>query len=165
MGAEYIPIRSEEAPELEILWACRQALDDAEKPVEKRLRACKRWRQYRTVQRWMANITNDLMLTVEPRKAQTFLVNLKHKEIRVVSKGRTHNTPDYTLVPVDVLRDIVLQAMKDTCMLCDGAGCDMARCKFRKPLKQVFLFDVDESGGICMGHTLLKKFMEDNHES
>jgi len=156
-GDKYIPMRSGEATELQLLWACREVLDNAEKMLEKRLKACKRWRQFRTMQKWLANMTNDLMATIEPKKAHTFLVNLMHQEIRVRSKSSLHNEPGYTYIPSEVLSDIIIQAMTDTCMLCNGEGCDMAKCKFRKSLKQTMMFEVDEGGGVCMGKTLLEK--------
>lgn len=157
MSDKYIPLRAGEATELQLLWACREVLDNAAKPLEKRLRACKRWSQLRTMQKWLENMTNDLMLTIEPKKAQTFLVNLMRQQIRVVSKTHIATDPGYTLIPSEALSDIILQAMKDTCMLCDGEGCDMAKCAFRKSIKQVMMFEVDESNGICMGKTLLHK--------
>lgn len=163
MKETYIPLRGGEATELQLLWACREALDNAEKVLEKRLKACKRWPQFRTMQKWIANITNDLMQTIEPNKAQTFLVNLMNQEIRVRSKSSIHNEPGYTLIPSDVLSDIIIQAMTDTCMLCDGGGCDMAKCKFRKSIKQTMMFEIDESGGVCMGKILLER-LEAQHE-
>lgn len=157
MGETYIPLRSGEGTELQLLWACREVLETADKPLENRLKAVKRWRQYRTTQKWLANITEDLMRTIEPRKAATFLVNLSNQEIRVVSKRSIRTEPGYTLIPSDALSAILLQAMQDTCLLCNGEGCDMAKCRFRKHLKQTVMFEVDESDGICMGKTLLTK--------
>lgn len=157
MSDKYIPLRSGEATEIQLLWACREVLDTCEKQVEKRLKACNRWRQFRTMQKWFEHITNDIMLTIEPKKAKTFLVNLMNQEIRVVSKSRIHNEPGYTLIPTDVLSNIILQAMNDTCMICNGEGCDMAKCRFRKSIKQTMMFEVDESNGVCMGKTLLDK--------
>lgn len=161
MSEKYIPLRTGEATELQLLWACREVLDTAEKMLEKRLKACKRWSQFRTMQKWLENMTNDLMLTIEPKKAQTFLVNLMHQQIRVVSKSRVVNEPGYTYIPSEALSDIIIQAMKDTCMLCNGEGCDMAKCKFRKSIKEVMMFEVDESGGVCMGQTLLEQLRKD----
>lgn len=155
--ANYIPLRSGEATELQLLWACREVLDTAGQMLENRLKAAKRWRQYRTMQKWIANITEDLMKTIEPRKAATFLVNLSNQEIRVVSKRNIRNEPGYTLIPSDALGAILHQAMQGTCLLCNGDGCDMAKCKFRKHLKQTAMFEIDESGGICLGKTLLTK--------
>ncbi len=157
MGETYLPLRSGEATEIQLLWACREVLETAEKPLEKRLKAVKRWRQYKAMQKWIANITEDLMHTIEPRKAATFLANLSNQEIRVVSKRSIRSEPGYTLIPSDALQAILLQAMQDTCLLCNGEGCDMAKCRFRKHLKQTVMFEVDESGGICMGKTLLTK--------
>lgn len=155
MSDKYIPLRSGEATEIQLLWACREVFDTVAAVLEKRLRACNRWSQFRTMQTWLANMTNDLMLTIEPKKAQTFLINLRHQQIRVVSKSHIQTEPGHTLIPTDVLHDIILQAMSDTCMLCNGEGCDMAKCKFRKSIKQTIMFDVDESSGVCMGKTLL----------
>lgn len=157
MSNDYIPLRSGEATEIQLLWACREVLDTSEKMLEKRLKACQRWRQFRTMQKWLENMMDDLMRTIEPKKAATFLVNLMNQQIRVVNKSRVVNEPGYTLIPSEVLSDIIMQAMKDTCMLCDGYGCDMAKCQFRKSIKQVMMFEVDESGGVCMGKTLLEK--------
>ena len=109
------------------------------------------------MQKWIANITEDMMKTIEPKKAATFLVNLINQEIRVVSKRNIRNEPGYTLIPSDALGAILHQAIQDTCLLCNGECCDMAKCKFRKHLKQTAMFEIDESGGICMGKTLLTK--------
>ena len=163
MNDKYIPLRSGEATEVQLLWACREVFDTVAATLEKRLRACNRWRQFRTMQTWTANITNDIMLTVEPKKAQTFLINLGRQQIRVVSKSHIQSEPGYTLIPTDALSDIILQAMNDTCMLCDGEGCDMAKCTFRKSIKQTIMFEVDESGDICMGKTLLEKLISEGH--
>lgn len=157
MNNEYIPLRSGEATEIQLLWACREVMDTSASVLEKRLKACKRWPQFRTMQKWLENTTNDIMLTIDPQRAKTFLVNLMHQQIRVVSKSRIVNEPGYTLIPSEVLSDIIIQAMTDTCMICNGEGCDMAKCRFRKSLKQTMMFDVDESGGVCMGKTLLEK--------
>ena len=154
---KYIPLRSGEATEIQLLWGCREVLDTCASVLEKRLKACKRWAQLRTMQKWLENMTNDIMQTIDPQRATTFLVNLMNQQIRVVNKSRVVNEPGYTLIPSEVLSNIIMQAMTDTCMLCDGGGCDMAKCKFRKSLKQTMMFDVDESGGVCMGKTLLEK--------
>lgn len=154
---KYIPLRSGEATEIQLLWACREVMDTCAEVLEKRLKACKRWAQLRTMQKWLENMTNDIMLTIDPKRAVLFLVNLRNQHIKVVSKGRVVNEPGYTTIPSEVLSDIIIQAMTDTCMLCNGEGCDMAKCKFRKSIKQVMMFDVDESGGVCMGKTLLDK--------
>lgn len=127
MSDNYIPLRNGEANDIQLYWACREIVDTTSPAMQKRLKACGRWRQIRIMQKWWANITNDLMLTVEPKKAKTFLVNLMNQEIRVVSKSRIHNEPGYTLIPTEVLSNIILQAMNDTCMLCNGEGCDMAK--------------------------------------
>lgn len=157
MSDKYIPLRSGEATELQLMWACREVFDTAEKVLEKRLKACKRWAQFRTIQKWLANMTDSLMQTIEPAKQRTFLLNLMNQQIRVVSKSYIKKDPDYTLIPSATLSDIILQAMHDTCMLCNGESCDMAKCKFRKAIKQTMMFEIDESGGVCMGRTLLEK--------
>ena len=156
-NGEYIPLRSGEATEIQLLWACREVFDTTAKALEKRLKACGRWAQFRTMQKWIENITNDIMLTIDPKRATTFLMNLMYQQIRVVSKNHTVNEPGWTWIPSEVLSNIILQAMTDTCMLCNGEGCDMAKCKFRKSIKQTMMFDVDESGGVCMGKTLLER--------
>lgn len=155
MSDKYIPLRTGEATEIQLIWACREVFDTAEKALEKRLKACKRWAQFRTMQKWLANMTDSLMQTIEPVKQRTFLVNLMNQQIRVVSKSYIKKDPDYTLIPSEALSNIIIQAMKDTCMLCDGEGCDMAKCAFRKSLKQTMMFEIDESPGVCMGRTLL----------
>lgn len=154
---EIIPLRSGDATELQLLWACREVMDTAGPRLEKRLRAIGRWPQFRAMQKWLASITNEIMTTIEPRRAEIFLLNLMNQEIRVVSKGSIRSHPDYTLIPTETLSNIIVQAMTDTCMICNGEGCDMAKCRFRKSLKKTMLFDVDESGGVCMGKTLLEK--------
>lgn len=157
MSDKYLPLRSGEATELQLMWACREVFDTAEKVLEKRLKACKRWAQFRAMQKWLANMTDSLMQTIEPAKQRTFLLNLMNQQIRVVSKSYIKKDPDYTLIPSATLSDIILQAMKDTCMLCGGESCDMAKCQFRKAIKQTMMFEIDESGGVCMGLTLLEK--------
>lgn len=157
MSEKYIPLRSGEATELQLMWACREVMDTAGQRLEKRLKACKRWRQFRTMQTWLAKMTNDLMQTIEPKKAEAFLVNLMNQQIRVVSKSQITSHPDYTIINSEVLGDIILTAMNDTCKICNGEGCDMAHCKFRKALKKAMMFEIDESGGVCMGKTILDK--------
>jgi len=157
MSDKYLHLRTGEATEIQLIWACREVFDTAEKTLEKRLKLCKRWPQFRIMQKWLANMTDDIMQTIEPAKQRTFLMNLTNQQIRVVSKSYIKKDPDYTLIPSQALSDIIMQAMKDTCMLCDGEGCDMAKCQFRKALKQTMMFEIDESGGVCMGKTLLEK--------
>ncbi len=159
MSDNFIPLRTGEATELQLLWGCREIVDSAGSMLEKRLKACKRWPQFRTIQKWLANMTEDVMQTIEPKRRKTFLVNLMNQQVRVVSKSYIQTQPEYTLIQSKALSDIIIQAMKDTCMLCDGEGCDMAKCSFRKSIKEVMMFDIDESNGICMGKTLLQKLM------
>lgn len=157
MSDKYIPLRSGEATDIQLLWACREVFDTSEKTLEKRLKACKRWSQFRTMQKWLANMTENIMQTIEPAKQRTFLMNLTNQEIRVVNKTTIKRDPDYIMIPSEALSNIIMQAMTDTCMLCNGEGCDMAKCKFRKSLKQTMMFEIDEKGGVCMGKTLLEK--------
>lgn len=157
MNDKYIPLRSGEPNDLQMFWACREVFDMPEHHIEKRLKACNRWRQFRIMKTWMANITNDLMLTIEPKKAEAFLLNLMNQQIRVVSKSHITSHPDYTIINSEVLGDIILTAMNDTCKICNGEGCDMAHCKFRKALKKAMMFEIDESGGVCMGKAILDK--------
>lgn len=153
---EIIPLRTGEATEIQLLWASRDIHHTPSGYLEKRLKACKRWSQFCTIRKWMDNIVDDLMETIDPKRRQTFLLNLRNQEIRVVSKSNIRNEPGYTLIPSRVLSDIIVQAMTDTCMICNGEGCDMAKCRFRKSIKQTMMFDIDESGGVCMGKTLLE---------
>lgn len=154
---EIMPLRSGEATELQLLWACSHIMDTCSERLEKRIRLISRWPQFRTIQKWLSSITNEIMTTMDEKRAKTFLLNLMNQEIRVVSKSTIQTHPDYTLIPSRTLSCIIAQAMTDTCMLCNGDGCDMAKCRFRKELKQTMMFDIDESGGVCMGKTLLAK--------
>lgn len=158
----YIPLRQGEATEIQLLWACREVVDTCERKLEKRFKAIGRWPQFRAMQKQLANMTNDIMTTIEPKKAHNFLVNLMNQEIRVCSKGTINPPKDYTLIPSQALSDILQQAMKDTCMLCDGDGCDMAKCQFRKSVKQLMMFEIDENDGTCMGKKLLQMVRKDD---
>lgn len=157
---KYLRLRTGDASDLQLLWACREILDTCANTLERYIKASGHWEEYPEHQKWFADLTNDIMLTIEPEKAETFLVNLTRQQIRVVSKSHIQTEPGYTLIQSEVLSNIITQAMTDTCCLCDGEGPDMARCRFRKSLKKTMMFAVDESGGVCMGRVLHKKLME-----
>ena len=103
----------------------------------------------------MERITGDVMRTIEPSKRRKFLMNLENQEMRIVCKGVPDTAPGYTVVEQDVLHTYIRQAIGQCCVLCDGAGCDMARCELRKALKKTVMFEIDETDGICFGKKLL----------
>ena len=157
---KYLRLRTGDASDLQLLWGCREILDTCAKTLERYIKASGHWEEYPEHQKWFADLTEDIMVTIDPEKAQTFLVNLMNQQIRVVSKSHIQTAPGYTLVPTDVLSNIIAQAMTDTCLLCDGEGPDMARCRFRKSLKKTMMLAVDESDGICMGKILHRRLLE-----
>ena len=59
-----------------------------------------------------------------------------------------------------MLHTYIRQAIGHRCVLCDGAGCDKARCELRKALKKTVMFEIDETGGICLGKKLLTHMEE-----
>lgn len=104
----------------------------------------------------------EILSETSPRlkKRRKFLLNLRGQELRVVCKGMPDTTPGYTVIEQDVLHTYIRQAIGHRCVLCDGAGCDMARCELRKALKKTVMFEIDEAGGICLGKKLLTHMEE-----
>lgn len=147
-----IPLKESEAREVQLLWGVMEILSETSPRLKKRLQACGRWRQLRTCAAWMD--------TIEYEKRRKFLLNLRGQELRVVCKGVPDTTPGYTVVEQDVLHTYIRQAIGHRCVLCDGAGCDMARCELRKALKKTVMFEIDEAGGICLGKKLLTHMEE-----
>ena len=150
-----IPLKETEARELQLIWATREILSEPSARLAKRLRACRRWRQYRAASVWIDHITNDLMDSVEADKRRKFLMNLRNQEIRIVNKHAADASPDFTLVESDDLRFYIKEALCSRCLICSGLKSDMAKCELRKALKRTTLIDVDESDGECMGTRLL----------
>lgn len=151
MSDSYMPLKTGEATQMQLLHGFLQILVDAQEPLEKRLKRCGRWRQYRVVQAWMGRIVNDLMNTIEPRKRNLFLVNLWNQEIRVVNKGGVSAMPYMTVCREDDLLWLIKDEIRENCAVCMGHGPDMRKCELRRHLKNMTLFDLDESGGVCMG--------------
>ena len=147
-----IPLKESEAREVQLLWGVMEIRSETSPRLKKRLQACGRWRQLRTCAAWMD--------TIEYEKRRKFLLNLRGQELRVVCKGVPDTTPGYTVVEQDVLHTYIRQAIGHRCVLCDGAGCDMARCELRKALKKTVMFEIDEAGGICLGKKLITHMEE-----
>ena len=155
-----IPLKESEAREIQLLWGVMEILSETSPRLKKRLQACGRWRQLRTCAAWMGRIVGDVMDTIEPPKRRKFMLNLENQEMRIVCKGVPDTTPGYTVVEQDVLHTYIRQAIGHRCVLCDGAGCDKARCELRKDLKKTVMFEIDETGGICLGKKLLTHMEE-----
>lgn len=155
MSDGFMPLREGEAREIQLLWGVMEILSETSPKLKKRLQAVGRWRQYRTAAVWLERIIEDLTGTIEPSKLRKFLLNLRNQEMRIVCKGVPDTAPGYTVVEQDVLHTYIRQAIGQCCVLCDGAGCDMARCELRKALKKTVMFEIDESDGVCMGKTIL----------
>mgnify|MGYP007060498230 CR=1 FL=1 len=114
----------------------RDILRDPSPRLKARLQAVGRWRQYRTAAVWPDRIIEDLTGERSSRRScENFLLNLRNQEMRIVCKGVPDTAPGYTVVEQDVLHTYIRQAIGQCCVLCDGAGCDMARCELRKALK------------------------------
>lgn len=150
-----IPLKESEAREIQLLWGVMEILSETSPRLKKRLQACGRWRQLRTCAAWMGRIVGDVMDTIEPPKRRKFMLNLENQEMRIVCKGVPDTAPGYTVIEQDVMRVFIRQAICQCCVLCDGAGCDRARCELRKALKKTVMFEIDETDGICFGKKLL----------
>ena len=155
MSDGFMPLREGEAREIQLLWGVMEILSETSPKLKKRLQAVGRWRQYRAAAVWLERIIEDLTGTIEPSKLRKFLLNLRNQEMRIVCKGVPDTAPGYTVVEQDVLHTYIRQAIGQCCVLCDGAGCDMARCELRKALKKTVMFEIDEAGEVCMGKTIL----------
>ena len=155
MSDGFMPLREGEAREIQLLWGVMEILSETSPKLKKRLQAVGRWRQYRAAAVWLDRIIEDLTGTIEPSKLRKFLLNLRNQEMRIVCKGVPDTAPGYTVVEQDVLHTYIRQAIGQCCVLCDGAGCDMARCELRKALKKTVMFEIDEAGEVCMGKTIL----------
>lgn len=155
MSDGFMPLREGEAREIQLLWAAKDILRDPSPRLKARLQAVGRWRQYRTAAVWLDRTIEDLTGTIEPSKLRKFLLNLRNQEMRIVCKGVPDTAPGYTVVEQDVLHTYIRQAIGQCCVLCDGAGCDRARCELRKALKKTVMFEIPEDDGVCMGKTIL----------
>lgn len=151
MTGKYMPLKTGEATQMQLLIGLIDTLDDGQEMLEKRLKRCGRWRQYRVMQTWTKLMAHDLLETMEPRKKALFWANLRNQVLHVASRGSVSAMPDMTVCRAEDLHWLIDDAVREHCAICMGLGTDMAKCELRKHLKRMALFEPDESGGVCMG--------------
>lgn len=156
----YTRLRPGEANQIQILIGLIEAFRDAQKVLKDRLKLCGMWRQVRIMDTWCTNLEGKLMGTIDPHRRALFNANLANQEIRVVNKTSVSGIPDMVLCREDDLRYLISLALHDHCAICMGHGTDMRGCSLRKCLKGMTMFDLDESGGVCMGKQIEPDEME-----
>lgn len=158
------PMKSGEATEIQLLYGVWNILDgDNQKMLEKRLRDCGQWANYRMMNALIGKVVNGLMLTVPPDKAQRFLMQLGNQELRVVPTTNTAPKPGYMYVEEDHLRDLMVAGMQNMCILCDGGHQQRKGCKLRRIIKDVCMFELQESKTECLGQWLLARYQKDEN--
>lgn len=153
-NSDYLPLKTGEAGKVQLLWGCREIFEPEDERLEKRLLACGMRKKYRTMRTWIGPMCEALLMTVDPVKRATFYANLTNQELRVVNKSSINTTKDMTVVMTDDLYWIITDELQNHCAVCMGCGEDMRNCEFHKCLKRMTMFELDESGGVCMGKQL-----------
>ena len=155
-NSDYMPLKTGEAAQIQLLYGFLEVTDGAEQVLKKRLQRCKQWRQFRTMQSWIKTMVYEVCQTIDPQKRQVFKANLCNQQLRVVNKSSINTTKDMTVVLTDDLYWIITDELQNHCAVCMGCGEDMRNCEFHKRLKRMTMFELDESGGVCMGKQIEK---------
>lgn len=154
MKPEYLPLKTGEAANIQLLYGFLEVTDAAEPVLKKRLQHCGQYRQFRTMQSWIKTMINAMSKTIDPQKRQVFKANLCNQQLRVCNKHSISTTKDMTVVLSDDLFWLITDELHNHCAICMGYGEDMRGCEFHKRLKRMTMFELDESGGVCMGKQL-----------
>lgn len=157
---DYLPLRPGEAAQIQLLYGFLEVTDQAEQVLKKRLQASGQWRKFRTMQAWIKTMVHDVCNTIDPHKRELFKINLSNQELRVVNRSSISTTKDVTIVRTDDLLWLITDELINHCAVCMGCGEDMRKCDFRKRLKRMTMFELDEKGGVCMGKQIERKSEE-----
>lgn len=152
MTEERYPLRNGEVTSIEFLFGLVSEMERAKKSLKNRLDKTGTTRGFLECDTKIHNILSKLLSTVPVQKINTLKANLNHQQIKIVTTGYAVDD-GYTRVRAGALQDLCAFAAKEACATCFGEGQDMAKCRFRRILKELVMVDVDESGR-CMGRML-----------
>lgn len=157
------PMKSGEPGDVQLMFGIWNSLDSPmQKRLEKRLRDCGQWANYRMMTALSEKVFNGLMETVPPDKAARFLMQLGNQELRVCPIGNVQTRKGFVLLEEEHLRDLLINGLQNSCLLCDGTNQDRKDCKFRKIIKDVCMFECEESAAQCRGQWLLARYKRDD---
>lgn len=156
-STDYLPLKTGEAANIQLLYGFLEVTDAAEPVLKNRLRKCGQYRQFRTMQSWIKTMIRELSKTIDPQKREVFKANLCNQQLRVVNKTAINTTEDMTFLRTEDLFWLITDELHNHCAICMGCGEDMRNCEFHKRLKRMTMFELDESGGVCMGKQLEAK--------
>lgn len=155
MADQTLPLRQHEATQLQFLLGLIGECTRAQTVLEKRLKVTGDSARYAILTAELGCIADRLLATVETSKLLTLRQNMRHQEMRIVTKAPADPSRyEWTLVPAEALRDLFATAAKWECGTCDGNACDMAGCAYRKTLKRLLMFDLADEGGECFARRL-----------
>lgn len=158
---EYKPLKSGEASEIELMFGIWNILDEASPILQDRLKLGKQWANFRMMHALIPKVMNGLMSTIQPDKAKRLQMHLGNQELRVVPTTNTTPKPGYIYVEEDYVRDLMVMGMQNLCLMCEGTHQDRKGCRLRKILKDICMFELQESKTECLGRWLLARYKRD----
>lgn len=157
------PMKSGEASEIQLMYGVWNILDGpTQGALEKRLRACGQWANYRMMNALIKKVCEGLMETIPPDKAARFLMQLGNQELRVCPVTNIKPKKGYVYLEEGHLRDLLINGLQNSCLLCEGGHQDRKGCKLRKIIKDVCMFECEESAAQCRGQWLLARYKRDD---
>lgn len=156
-----MPLKSGEASEIELMFGVWNILDEAEPALKARLQHGKQWANFRMMHALIPKVMNGLMATMDPAKAKRLQMHLGNMELRVVPTTNTQPKPGYIYVEEDYVRDLMVLGMQNMCLMCDGGHQDRKGCRLRKILKDICMFELQESKSECLGQWLLSRYQKE----
>lgn len=154
------PLKNGEASETQLMFGVWNILDEAEPILKDRLKHCRQWANFRMMQAITPKIVKGLMATMEESKAKRLQMHLGNQELRVVPTTNTQPKPGYIYVEEDYVRDLMVMGMQNLCLVCEGGHQDRKGCRLRKILKDICMFELQESKAECLGQWLLSRYQD-----
>lgn len=155
MSENTLPLRQHEATQIQFLLGLISECTRSQDVLKRRLRATGDDERYGQLCAEIGDITDRVLATVDADKLLTLRKNLKHQELRIVTKAPADASQyGWTLVPARALQSLFATAAKWECKTCDGSPCEMTKCSYRKTLKQLMMFDLEDDAGGCFARRL-----------
>lgn len=155
MSEPILLLRPREATQIQFLLGLVSTGKRAEDILGRRLDATGDREAYVKAMDQLDAIADRLLETISPEKLSSLSLNLRHQELRIVTKAPADSSRfDCSLVPNAALYDLCATASHWECMTCDGEASDMAKCRLRKTLRQIVTVDFEDEGGVCFARKL-----------